>query len=592
MSIVDHPRTVSDPQLQTPGYAPIPAQRRAPKTRKRVLTALGGAVVLALLGLGLWSAGMFDRVLGLGGLDRNIFVVHPMSMSITLTESGELKPLESVNIKCELDGRQNTILYIVEESSKVKKGDLLVEFASDQLREDILSERTNLSRIQSDLEAARQDLSIQISKNQSDIEKADSDVKIAELDLKKYVEGDYKQSRKSVALDIKQAEADIEIRRDELARTKKLKEKKFATETEIRELAFALIRAEASLEKYELAQKILLEYENPRDHMQKQTAFNQAEQEFVRVKEQAESRKKQAEARVKDVDARVELSEAKLVRLRSEFEHCKIFSPADGVVQYAGGEGGHFRDDDRIAAGVSVRKGQTLLYLPDTSQMLVTTRIHEADRHMIRPGLTCIVKVAAVPGATFHGTLTKISQYADSANRWMNPELKEHTAEILLEKTDEPVSPGDSAEITLLIGELEDVLAVPVISVFARGSKSFVFVKKGTKTRPVEIKVGRTDTTMVEVTDGLSEGDRVLRYAEDDLIALLPKAESIVPRGAMPRMKPAAARPDAGINYTGAVRPAGAERMGKGGTRPDGTGQRRRSPGGGRGKPGGGGGGG
>ena len=108
MSIVDHPRTVSDPQLQTPGYAPIPAQRRAPKTRKLVLTALGGAVVLALLGLGLWSAGMFDRVLGLGGLDRNIFVVHPMSMSITLTARREPQPAQSCTSQCVLAGRADT----------------------------------------------------------------------------------------------------------------------------------------------------------------------------------------------------------------------------------------------------------------------------------------------------------------------------------------------------------------------------------------------------------------------------------------------------------------------------------------------------
>ena len=89
MSVVDHPRTASDPEMQTPGYATIPAVRRTPKMRKRVVMALGGAVVVILLGLGLWSAGMFDRVLGLGGLDRNIFVVHRMAMSITLTESGE-----------------------------------------------------------------------------------------------------------------------------------------------------------------------------------------------------------------------------------------------------------------------------------------------------------------------------------------------------------------------------------------------------------------------------------------------------------------------------------------------------------------------
>ncbi|MCH7873384.1 MAG: efflux RND transporter periplasmic adaptor subunit, partial [Planctomycetes bacterium] len=301
---------------------------------------------------------------------------------------------------------------------------------------------------------------------------------------------------------------------------------------------------------------------------------NQAKQEFVRVQEQAESRQKQGEAKVKDVEARVALSQAKFDRLSNELVHCEVFSPADGVVQYGGGEGGHFRDDDRIAAGVSVRKGQTLMYLPDTSQMLVTTRIHEADRHMVRPGLPCLIKVPAVPGSSFHGRLTKVSQYADSANRWMNPDLKEHTAEILMEPTDAPVSPGDTAEVTLLIGELRNVLAVPVISVFARGAKSFVFLKKGGKAKPIEIKTGQSNTTMVEITSGLSEGDRILRFAGDELTALLPKAEVVAPTVGMPPMRgamPAArgtggGRPEAGrtgAGRMGAGRPAGG-RMGAG----------------------------
>ena len=236
------------------------------------------------------------------------------------------------------------------------------------------------------------------------------------------------------------------------------------------------------------------------------------------------------------------------------------------------------------------------MYLPDTSQMLVTTRIHEADRHMVRPGLPCLIKVPAVPGSSFHGRLTKVSQYADSANRWMNPDLKEHTAEILMEPTDAPVSPGDTAEVTLLIGELRNVLAVPVISVFARGAKSFVFLKKGGKAKPIEIKTGQSNTTMVEITSGLSEGDRILRFAGDELTALLPKAEVVAPTVGMPPMRgamPAArgtggGRPEAGrtgAGRMGAGRPGGDQKnqaasgngAGKGGpsgARPRGQGRR------------------
>jgi len=215
------------------------------------------------------------------------------------------------------------------------------------------------------------------------------------------------------------------------------------------------------------------------------------------------------------------MCEDDLNRLKEQRDKCKIFAPVEGVVQYP--SGGHgWRDENRIIPGETVYEGQTMVVLPDTSQMIVETRIHEADRHKCEEGLECLVTVPAVPGTTFTGRVSKIARYADSANRWLNPELKEHTTEVLLDETDAGLSPGDSAEIKILIDNVSNVLAVPVQCVFSRGSRSFVFGKRGGDFEPVEVELGHSSTTMVEVAKGLSTGDEVLMHADEELLAMLP----------------------------------------------------------------------
>ena len=121
MSVVDHPSSVSSTELEQPSYAPVPAAQRAPKTRKRIVAALIGAVVLVAAGFGLRSAGFFDRVLGIGPVDSNLYVVRPVDLSITLPESGELKPVTSIAIKFKMNGRK-TIIFIVDQDSSIEKG--------------------------------------------------------------------------------------------------------------------------------------------------------------------------------------------------------------------------------------------------------------------------------------------------------------------------------------------------------------------------------------------------------------------------------------------------------------------------------------
>ena len=521
--------------LTTVGAAAYARRAVARPRRRRVLIAV--IVLVAALGVvGLLRPfGFARRLFGKNAEDTAVHVVKSGLLNITLKEDGELKPVHSVEIKCEVQGQGVKIEWIIDESTRVNQGDVVLRLASDEIKDRVETEQMELRKIVAGLEEAEETLKITLSENESKLNKCENDLKVAVLEQRRYLEGDYEKSKMAADIARKQTEMELKRKEDELDKSRPLLEKGFVTKSKIQELEDEVDRLKMTLEKDKLELMILDEYELTKNKMEKDTAVEQARQELQREQQRAASRQRQAEAKVEDQKKLIEIRQPRLERSREQLAKCEIAAPVEGVVQY--GEPGERRywGGNRIAKGEQVYPGQTLLTIPDTSQMMVTTRIHESDRHKLTEGLTCVVKVPAVPGSTFTGKLTKIAKFADSERGWFNPNLKEHAAEILLDETNASLSPGDTAHIEILIEDVPDVLAVPVQCVFSRGAQHFVFVQGTLSTAPAEVKLGRATTTLVEIANGLSAGDKVVMAPDERLLALLPMPAPTAPPVAPPR---------------------------------------------------------
>ncbi len=85
--------------------------------------------------------------------------------------------------------------------------------------------------------------------------------------------------------------------------------------------------------------------------------------------------------------------------------------------------------------------------------------------------------------------------------------------------------PGMTAEVEILIDNLNDVLAVPVQAVAEHRRKHFVYIRTATGIRNQEVEIGQTNNRLIEVTSGLSAGVVVVldarsraaaEFADDD----------------------------------------------------------------------------
>lgn len=66
------------------------------------------------------------------------------------------------------------------------------------------------------------------------------------------------------------------------------------------------------------------------------------------------------------------------------------------------------------ADGAQVYPNELLIVLPDTSEMVASVQVHESLAGDVKPGMAATVKVDAVGGEIFQGTVDSIGVLAES----------------------------------------------------------------------------------------------------------------------------------------------------------------------------------
>ena len=489
------------------------------KRGNRIVMLFVPAVVL--VGGLAWAA---SSLMGHSGstLVADGFLVKPRSFNVVLKEKGELQASQSADVVCEVEGR-STIIYLIAEGAAVKKGDMLIELASDEIEKRIRQEELKEANAIMVYDAAKTELEIQRDRNESDIRKADLKIELRQLALNKYQKGDWEQSLKDADIEIERATIALEQNTDDYEAAKKLRAKDFMTQTDYKRAEFDFKKAEWDLEKANKALEVLTTYTHVADLRQRESDLAEAKKERNRTAKNAKAEEAKRVGSLEGNRKELALTTDELGKLRAQKEKCKIYAPTQGFVVYYSGGGRHFMmGDNQIKEGASVHERQTLLSLPDTSEMMVKVRVHEAKTDKLQLEQVAIVTVEGMPGQRFSGRVSKIAVLADSQNRWLNPDLKEYETEIRLDPTDSPLKPGVTAHVEILVESVTEKLAIPVQSVYARGGRRYVFSGNRGGASPIAIKLGAIGTEWAEITEGLSGGETILLAFSDEHKRLAP----------------------------------------------------------------------
>lgn len=193
----------------------------------------------------------------------------------------------------------------------------------------------------------------------------------------------------------------------------------------------------------------------------------------------------------------LELPPSVLATLRSTDEPVMSIdwpSPVSGVVT-----------EKRAVEGQMARMGDELMRIVDLSTIWVIADVPEQELARIAVGMPAKMTFKALPNETVDGRVTFVLHELDAATR---------TGKVRIEvkNPDHRIKHEMYAEAEIDTGEGEgECLAVPASAVIDSGRRQVVLVARGEgRFEPRAVKLGRRGDGMIEISDGLAVGDKVV----------------------------------------------------------------------------------
>lgn len=239
--------------------------------------------------------------------------------------------------------------------------------------------------------------------------------------------------------------------------------------------------------------------------------YREAINKLQRTIRENRSRLAQVEIRFQTAKRRHEMEIAQREDLDRQLKACVIKATQPGLVAYGDlNASSSYNYSNTIEEGASVRFRQTILTVPDMTQMGVKVNIHESQVKKVHIGQRALVRVDAEPGKLLDGKVAELAILPDSSSSRYTPNLKVYPAIIHIDGFHPWLKPGMNAKVEIIINQLADVVYVPVQSIEVDGDDHhFCYVSKGGSLERRPIVTGQFNEEFIEVRDGLEPGESV-----------------------------------------------------------------------------------
>jgi cobalt-zinc-cadmium efflux system membrane fusion protein len=153
--------------------------------------------------------------------------------------------------------------------------------------------------------------------------------------------------------------------------------------------------------------------------------------------------------------------------------------------------------------GATVGSDANLFKIIDLSSVWIDANVFEKDLGQVHMGQEVKVSVPAFPGSTFTGRVILISSIVD-------PETRTVKVRTEVPNGDGRLKPDMFANVEIVTNVHHTAISLPLSAILDDGGKSVIFVADGDQFKKKEVTLGLKSNDRVEITDGLSAGDKVV----------------------------------------------------------------------------------
>lgn len=159
-----------------------------------------------------------------------------------------------------------------------------------------------------------------------------------------------------------------------------------------------------------------------------------------------------------------------------------------------------------ITSGTATFGGGTVLMsLAELTRLVVKTKVNEVNIGRVALGQPVEVRLDALPGRIFHGSVTAIAPRGEKVNSIVSYEVQ-----MEIDNKDRTLRPLMTANVDILTNVLPDVIAIPLEALRAENGDDLVYVMANGGRIPRKVRVGLRTESQAVIVHGLQEGETVI----------------------------------------------------------------------------------
>ena len=449
------------------------------------------------------------------GIDRT-FTLKKGDLVLGITQPGTVSAKKKHRVVPQANVR-STIVWIIEENARVKKGDIVAKLDSTDLENRILDGKIELENLEKEQELALETQKLEESTQAANMKAAEDRVSKADDALRKYLRFERRQKRDSLDLSISSSESKLEDAR-ETYRNYKANPETDTDEDKQKEYKKNLANAQSSidsaeneLENNESSRRLWKMYDDPSKLKALYNEVDQADLNMEKVKVAIQSSRARTTRSLHNYTRRIRRVRENLEQTEKFLQMMTLYAPADGIVIYGNPDRPHSNPD--IKPGMEVWRGMILMTIPEMSDMVVNLDLPEQYRSKVKVGDRVVISPDSMPSVKFHGSVDIIPTLPVNIIFWDSSSPKVYKSRIRFDKQSEMLVNGMSVQIEVITNTIKDTLYIPVEAIFEDKERFYVYMQTpGGGNKEVDVKIGESNDRFVQILDGLKEDDVIYLY--------------------------------------------------------------------------------
>jgi multidrug efflux pump subunit AcrA (membrane-fusion protein) len=255
------------------------------------------------------------------------------------------------------------------------------------------------------------------------------------------------------------------------------------------------------------------QYESPAVQRQAEIELDKARRQLAQEKKNYQTKVKQAEAKLREVEAELTKKQNEIGKIRQLMTQFTVNAPDQGMVIYRRNwDGSKVTEGEQISAWNPI-----VAELPDFSVMESVTYINEVDIQKVELGQKVTIGLDAVPDKRLTGVVTDVANIGEQRK---NYDSKVFEVIIEINERDSLLRPAMTTSNRILIDRVDETLFVPLETVHAVDSLSFVFKKNGGSPVMQQVELGLMNDNSVIIHRGVNLTDELYLTVPEDTVGI------------------------------------------------------------------------